>query len=373
MRRSCARCPCCRRWRSAVPTRAALRGNKELLKELRAELLTVNPAVDMAPIDLERLKPRTVFTLVLGTIAAYLVLAQLSQVNITEVIAGADWRWAGVALVLSFTTYVGATLSLAGFVPDRLSFFRTLQAQFAASFATLVSPPTLGAVAVNARYLNRSGLPPAAAAATVGVSQVAAFTIHVSLMLVVAIAAGTQADLQFNPPRGVIIGVGITAMIIGGLASISHVRRWLANRIRPMIEQVIPRLVTVAQRPAKLVEGFGGILLLNLAYCACLVASVRAFSDDLTIAAISFVYLAGSTLGAGCADARWVGRGGGGDRCWAHGRGAGLGAGGVGDAAVPDGHVLDPDGAGVVRVPEPDGAGVVVGRNAAASELPFPG
>ena len=279
------------------PTRAALRGNKELLKELRAELLTVNPAVDMAPIDLERLKPRTVFTLVLGTIAAYLVLAQLSQVNLTEVIAGADWRWAGVALVLSFTTYVGATLSLAGFVPDRLSFFRTLQAQFAASFATLVSPPTLGAVAVNARYLNRSGLPPAAAAATVGVSQVAAFTIHVSLMLVVAIAAGTQADLQFNPPRGVIIGVGITAMIIGGLASISHVRRWLANRIRPMIEQVIPRLVTVAQRPAKLVEGFGGILLLNLAYCACLVASVRAFSDDLTIAAISFVYLAGSTLG----------------------------------------------------------------------------
>ena len=64
-----------------------------------------------------------------------------------------------------------------------------------------------------------------------------------------------------------------------------------------MIEQVIPRLATVAQRPAKLVEGFGGILLLNVAYCLCLVASVRAFSDDLTIAAISFVYLAGSTLG----------------------------------------------------------------------------
>ena len=70
-------------------------------------------------------------------------------------------------------------------------------------------------------------------------------------------------------------GVGITAMIIGGLASISQVGGWLANRIRPMIEQVIPRLVTVAQRPEKLVEGSGGILLLNLAYCACLVASVH--------------------------------------------------------------------------------------------------
>ena len=279
------------------PTRAALRGSKDLLNDLRAALLTINPTVEIEPIDLERLKPRTVFTLILGTVALYLLLSQLAQVNVAEVIASADWKWAGVALALSMVTYLGATMSLGGFVPDRLSFLRTLQAQFAASFATLVSPPTLGAVAVNARFLNRSGLPPAAAAATVGVSQVAAFIVHVTLMLLTAIAAGTQADLQFNPPRAVIIGVGIAAMIIGGLASISHVRRWLTDRLRPMIEQVIPRLATVAQRPAKLAEGFGGILLLNVAYCLCLVASVRAFSDDLTIAAISFVYLAGSTLG----------------------------------------------------------------------------
>jgi uncharacterized protein (TIRG00374 family) len=279
------------------PTRTALRARKALLNELRAELLLINPTVDVEPIDLERLKPRTVITLILGTVAGYLLLSQLVQVNVGEVLAAADWRWAGVALGLSFVTYIGATLSVAGFVPDRLSFWRTLQAQFAASFATLVSPPTLGAVAVNARYLNRAGLPPAAAAATIGVSQVSAFIVHVTLMLLIGIAAGTQADLSFNPPRAVIIGIGIAAMVIGGLASISHVRRWLANRIRPMIEQIIPRLVTVAQRPAKLVEGFGGILLLNVAYCLCLVAAVRAFSDSLTIAAICFVYLAGSTLG----------------------------------------------------------------------------
>ena len=279
------------------PTRAALRGNKDLLKELRAELLTINPQVDIQPIDLERLKPRTVVTLILGTVAGYLLLSQLARVNVTEVVQEADWWWAGVALVLSFVTYIGATLAVSGFVPDKLRFLRTLQAQFAASFATLVSPPTLGAVAVNARYLNRAGLPPAAAAATIGVSQVAAFVVHVVLMLLVGIAAGTQADLSFNPPRGVIIGIGIFAMVVGGLASVSHVRKWLANRIRPIFDQVIPRLATVAQRPTKLAEGFGGILLLNVAYCLCLVASVRAFSDSATIAAICFVYLAGSTLG----------------------------------------------------------------------------
>jgi uncharacterized protein (TIRG00374 family) len=279
-------------------TRRRARADKQVLVGLRDELVALRPsAADTEQLELRRIKPRTLFTIIAGTIAAYVLFSQLVNVDLLGLVRSADWRWAGVALVLSFVTYVGAALSLSGFVPDRLRFFRTLQAQFAASFATLVSPPTLGAVAVNARYLNRAGLPPAAAAATVGVSQVAAFVVHVSLMLLVGVAAGTQADLSFNPPRAVIIGIGIFAMIVGGLASISHVRRWLTNRIRPMVEQVIPRLATVAQQPGKLVEGFGGILLLNVAYCLALVASVRAFSDEATIAAICFVYLAGSTLG----------------------------------------------------------------------------
>jgi uncharacterized protein (TIRG00374 family) len=279
------------------PTRVALRADKALLNDLRNELLAINPQVEVEPIDLERLKPRTVITLVLGSIAGYLLLSQLAQVDVTAVIADADWHWAGVALVLSLITFVGAALSVSGFVPDRLNFWHLLQAQFAASFAKLVSPPTLGAVAVNARFLNRAGLPPAAAAATIGVSQIMAFVVYVVLLLLVGIAAGTQADLSFNPPRWAVIGLGVAAMVLGGLASVTAVRRWLSDRIRPMIDQVIPRLATVAQRPGKLVEGFGGILLLNLAFGLCLVASVRAFSSQGSIAAIFFVYLAGATLG----------------------------------------------------------------------------
>jgi uncharacterized protein (TIRG00374 family) len=43
--------------------------------------------------------------------------------------------------------------------------------------------------------------------------------------------------------------------------------------------------------------GIGGIALLNVAFCACLVASVYAFGGSANIWAISLVYLAGSTLG----------------------------------------------------------------------------
>jgi uncharacterized protein (TIRG00374 family) len=47
----------------------------------------------------------------------------------------------------------------------------------------------------------------------------------------------------------------------------------------------------------KLVEGIGGIVLLNLAYIVVLIACVRAFDGDLNVAAIAFVYLAGATIG----------------------------------------------------------------------------
>ena len=53
----------------------------------------------------------------------------------------------GPPLVLAVLTFVGASLSLSGFVPEKLSHIRTFAAQLAAAFATLVSPPTVGAVA----------------------------------------------------------------------------------------------------------------------------------------------------------------------------------------------------------------------------------
>ena len=101
------------------------------------------------------------FTVVAGTVAGYILLSQLAQVNLATLVADASWSWALVALVLSALTYTPRPWPLEGFVPERLHFLRTFQAQLAASFATLISPPTLGAVAVNLRYLQRSGVHPA--------------------------------------------------------------------------------------------------------------------------------------------------------------------------------------------------------------------
>lgn len=281
----------------SASTRKALRKHKGMIISLRDAIVEMRPDADTEQIQLQRIKPRTLIMIVVGTIAGYVLLSQLTSVDLATLFSTANWWWMLVALIFSLITYAGATWSLSGFVPEKLSFMRTLLAQVAGDFATLVSPPTLGAIAINVRFLQKSGLHPALAAASVGVAQVAAFITHIGLLFGFGIAAGTQADFTFDPPMWAVIGVAAVAVALLALLAVPAVRREIIKRIGPLVKEVIPRLVTVAQRPGKLIEGIGGILLLNLAYVGVLFACVEAFGGSLTIAVVAVVYLAGATIG----------------------------------------------------------------------------
>ena len=278
-------------------TRAQLKENRDLLTTLRATILHNMPETDAEEIEIERVKPRTLIAIFAGTIAAYLLLTQLGRVNFSEVFNTADTSWLLIGLALSALTYVAATLALSGVVPERLSFWKTFQAQWAASFATLVAPPTLGSVAINVRYLSKQGMHTALAGASVAVAQALAFFSHIFLLFIAVIVAGTSSDFSFRPPRTAIIVFLVVALSASALFTIPNVRRWATEKIQPIFSQVLPRLSSLANQPAKLVTGVFGVLLLNLAYCACLVASVRAFTPDASIAAIALVYLAASVVG----------------------------------------------------------------------------
>lgn len=278
-------------------TRKSLRRHKGMIVALRDALVSMRPEAETEQIPLERFRPRTFVMLMIGTIAGYVLLSQLAQVDLLTLFSNAQWSWIIIAVVLSLITYVGAAWSLSGFVPEKLKLRRTMEAQVAGDFATLVSPPTLGAIAINVRYLQKSGLHPALAAASVGVSQVMAFVVHIVLLLGFGIAAGTQADFTFDPPRAVVIGVAAVAVVLLAVLAVPAVRRQITTRVGPLLREVGPRLVTVAQRPLKLAEGIGGILLLNIAYIGVLYACVEAFGGDLSIAVVAVVYLAGATIG----------------------------------------------------------------------------
>jgi uncharacterized protein (TIRG00374 family) len=280
-------------------TRELLKENRELLTTLRTAILDELPetATEIEQIDIERIKPRTLLTVIAGSVAAYLLLTQLGKVNLSEVFRNADTTWVLIGLGFSISTYIAATLALSGVVPERLKFWKTLQAQFAVSFATLVTPPTLGSVAINIRYLSKQGMHTALAGASIAVSQALSFVSHIILLFIAVIAAGTSSDFTFRPPRTAIIVVLIVALSVTALLTLPNIRSWASQKIQPIFSQVVPRLSSLANQPAKLATGVFGVFLLNVSYCLCLVASVRAFTPDASIAAIALVYLTAAVVG----------------------------------------------------------------------------
>jgi glycosyltransferase 2 family protein len=283
----------------ARPTRRALRRHREVLPALRARLLAAVPGGEVTPARLERISPRTLLTLVATVAAVYLLAGELGRASLTSVLHAADWRWGIAALALSAATYAGATEALTGFVPGRLRFRLTLLTQVASSFVTLVTPAAVGGATLNIRYLQRQKIPAAVAAASVGVAQVVAFILHALLIMVFAAIAGSSGSEPIQPPPRwawfVLAGLVLIALIV---LAIPAGRRMLGARLSPMLGQVLPRLLQVAQQPRKLARGIGGTLLLTACYILCLAVCVAAFSRSVPIAKIGLVYLTGSAIGS---------------------------------------------------------------------------
>ncbi len=282
----------------ARSTRKALRHHRDVLPALRTRLLAAVPGGEVAPVQLQRIRLRTLLTLVASVAAVYLLAGELAKASLGSVLRSANWHWGIAALALSATTYVGATIALSGFVAERLSFFRTLLAQVAGSFVTLVTPAAVGGAALNIRYLQRRKIPAAVAAASVGVAQVVAFVLHILLILIFAAIAGTSAKEPIQPPKWawfVLAGLVVVAL---GLFAVPAVRRVLRARVSPIFGQVLPQLLEVAQHPRKLAQGIGGTLLLSLSYILCLAVCVAAFGRSVPIASIAVVYLTGSAIGS---------------------------------------------------------------------------
>ncbi|MFI6104380.1 lysylphosphatidylglycerol synthase domain-containing protein [Streptomyces sp. NPDC051310] len=273
---------------------------EDLLAQIRRQVLLIRPQAPVEPVRLERIRPRTLISLIAGAIAAYFLLSQIASTPLST-IAHASWGWVAVALLFSALSYVAATMSLLGFVPERVSFVRTVLAQVAGSFVKIVAPAAVGGVALNTRFLQRSGVRPGLAVASVGASQLFGLGAHILLLLAFGYLTGTEKTQDFTPSRTVIAGLLTVAVLVLVVTAIPALRKFVSTRLRSLFAGVVPRMLDVLQRPMKLLTGIGGMLLLTATFVLCLDASIRAFdqgNQQLSYASLAVVFLAGNALGS---------------------------------------------------------------------------
>ncbi|WP_206307033.1 lysylphosphatidylglycerol synthase transmembrane domain-containing protein [Streptomyces sp. F001] len=273
----------------------------DLLTQIRHEVLRIRPQAPVEPARLERVRPRTLISFIAGAIGAYFLLTQLTHIEFGPLVANAEWGWVIAAVLFSALSYVAAAMSLLGFVPERVPFPRTVAAQVAGSFVKIVAPAAVGGVALNTRFLQRAGVRPGLAVASVGASQLFGLGCHILMLLAFGYLTGTEKTPSLSPSRTVIAGLLTVAVLVLVATSVPFMRKFVVTRVRSLFAGVVPRMLDVLQRPQKLVTGIGGMLLLTACFVMCLDASIRAFGDEttsLSIASVAVVFLAGNALGS---------------------------------------------------------------------------
>ncbi|MFE6689532.1 flippase-like domain-containing protein [Streptomyces sp. NPDC057743] len=272
---------------------------EDLLAQIRRQVLLMRPTAVIEPAKLERLSPRILVSWIAGAFAAYLLLSQLSNFDLNDVISKARWVWVLVAMVFSALTYPAAAMSLLGFVTEKVPFVKTVIAQIAGNFVKLVAPAAIGGVALNTRFLQRAGVRPGLAVASVGASQLFGLGSHIMLLLAFGYLTGTEQTQDISPSRTVIAGLLTVAVLVLIVTAVPVLRKFVVTRVRSLFAGVVPRMLDILQRPRKLVTGISGMLLLTAANVMCLDASIRAFGgDQLSYATIAVAFLAGNALGS---------------------------------------------------------------------------
>jgi len=151
---------------------------------------------------------------------------------------------------------------------------------------------------VNTRYLQRAGVDATVAAASVGLAQLAQFCSYVTLLAVSSVVAGTGLGASVRlPPVAVLALIGIAVVFLIVLA-LPASRRLLRQRFVPLVQHVVPRVVSVFQHPRKVVALFGGAVLLDVSFVAALTCATRAFGVTPAIPTVAVVYFAGAIIGS---------------------------------------------------------------------------
>src|SRR5262249_62288530 len=117
----------------------------------------------------------------------------------------------------SALTYVASALPRIGSGPSRLRFWPTLTPQAASSFINGISAANVAGMALTARFLQKSGVEPAAGVAAVGVNAFAGAVVHLALMAIFFALAGRRLAGAFHLPSGskLLLILAAVAAVVG--------------------------------------------------------------------------------------------------------------------------------------------------------------
>jgi undecaprenyl-diphosphatase len=284
----------------AGATRAGLKQHRELLDDLRHAIEQRGVDAPPALAQLERFSRRKIFTVATLGLATYFLIPQFGNVgDIIDQVGDAQWWWFVPIMVMTFMTFVGATLAVMGSVNQRLPSVPTFLAQVASAFAGKLAPAGLGGMALNTRFVQKAGVDPAVAVTSVGLNFIAGVVVHIGMLLIFAVWAGRDAFGSISLPDPTVALYGLAAVAVFALISFAFpwVRHQLSGRLVPILRRSLGGLTSTLRHPGKVALLLGGSAVVTFSFIVALFFSIEAFGgSSLSFAQVGSIYLVASAI-----------------------------------------------------------------------------
>ena len=227
--------------------------------------------------------------------AVHIILPQVKELPdaIQQARAGSFW-WLLAAWAISLIGYVGGAISLQGSLEQAIPIWPATETTLATAFTGLLAPQGVGALTTNLHFLEKQGVPSAAAATAVGLNAVAGVLVHVlSLVAVVALYGRTLLGDIRVPPRWELLAAAVLVALVLGVIV------WSPFGQRKVIPQVLKAgkaLGATLRHPVRAVQLFGGSALITGSNALALAFAMDGFGRTIPTGKIVAVYLAGAAI-----------------------------------------------------------------------------
>src|SRR5258708_6473372 len=111
-------------------------------------------------------------------------------------------------------------------------------------------PPTVGHVAINARYLHKQNVDEGTIAASVTVSQLVNVVTTVLLLIVLGVLTGSGlSKFKIAPGGDVLIGLAVVGVAVIVVLAVPQTRKMGTGTGGPHLRPILPRLVDAGSHP----------------------------------------------------------------------------------------------------------------------------
>ena len=273
------------------------------LDALRADVAEASGVEAPPLIQMRRFTFGSVMRVAMPALAVVVLLSAFAGFDLEaflDSLQDAAWWLVLIGFVVAQLPRIAQAVSTLGAAPVPLPLGPVYALQLAISYVNLAIPTAAARIAVNVRFFQRQGVPPATAVATGALDGVSGFIVQALLLGSLLLFTGLSLDVDMSGPASAAVRIAWMLVVVFAVAVlvilvVPRLRRYVVGAVRTTIREAFTVLRGL-RSPRRLAMLFGGNLVSELLFALALGVIVQAFGYSLGLHELLFINLAVSLL-----------------------------------------------------------------------------